>query len=175
MNFYFQRNYSLNKLLRAYINSYKVQGEFLYCVGSLYSHVTYFPSVEQERRKRWMDFKELLRALCFKEDREFISLVESEFIEFINYKHPDEDKRTPVIEFPAMTSHFRWMIHATAARFGLKSTSIGWGFDKPLRVERTQDSKYPLSHLDLHNLILSIPLVLSADFVPFEQSVLNFK
>lgn len=108
----------------------------------------------------WMEFQTLIRSLSFEKDRVLLFQVEQEILQFIRGK--DNEHQETVLQFPSMTAHHRWIVHATAERFNLKSQSSGWvyaftlsfpflnrfffmkGFDKPTRIHQSENTKEPL-------------------------------
>lgn len=84
-----------------------------------------------------MDFSDLLKALNFENDKQLLTQVEEELMIFKTKSTDGGMKFTMltcvVLQLPAMTAHHRWLAHCTAERFGFKSNSTGWGYDKATR------------------------------------------
>ncbi|KAK3244910.1 hypothetical protein CYMTET_45507 [Cymbomonas tetramitiformis] len=85
------------------------------------------------------NFFDLLAALCISNNRDLAFLVEQELEAFVLAQGDTSGQVSrrsgSRIVFPAMGGTHRWLIHQVAERFGLTSSSAGYGFDRATAVQ----------------------------------------
>ncbi|PRP73389.1 hypothetical protein PROFUN_09619 [Planoprotostelium fungivorum] len=90
-----------------------------------------------------MEFGDLLQSLSFTRKRVFLLQLEKEFDDLIERQRTQSNGLRLSKRFISMTSGNRWLIHQTANRFKLHSSSVGWGKDKRTRITADANSISP--------------------------------
>jgi hypothetical protein len=90
-------------------------------------------------------FSSLIQSLNFRSSRLCLQLIEDDLVKFVAKAKSVEVKKGKEIqmEFPTMTSGYRYLIHVTSLRFGLKSASNGWGHDRSTTVTFSSTTSVP--------------------------------